>query len=329
MVNYFDKLYSSIPPVNSGHRILDKIRFYSVLRFLVRSLANIIIPLYYTITMANTSFQLNKNQEGSSTKKIIVTLTSFPTRINNVWLVVESILRQKIKPDKIILWLSKEQFDGFESLPGKLIKQTKRGLEVWFVDGDIRSHKKYYYAMQKFPEDLIITVDDDILYRDNLIQLMLKYHDDYPFNIISFYCRKIKRDKGRLCAYNSWPKATEEEASISELFFGSGGGTLFPSHSIHEDVFNIDLFMKLTPLADDIWLNAMSRLNETYIYSICNKNWIPLPVINKKNKTLAKQNVSENLNDNQIENVRSYYIDKNNIDPFEIKTYRSESLDLM
>ena len=320
MVNYFDKLYSSIPPtISSSRGILDKIKFYSALRFSVRNLANILIPFYYILTFDNPNFRLKKDKGNPQTKKIIVTLTSFPERIKNIWLVIESMLRQEIKPDKIILWLSKEQFNGFEALPCKLKKQIERGLEICFVNGDIRSHKKYYYAMKEFPEDLIITIDDDILYRNDLIQLMLEHHMKNPSHIISLYCRRVKRSGEQLSKYNSWPKTTEEQISISELFYGSGGGTLFPPHSIHEDVFNIDLFMNLTPLADDIWLNTMSRLNETYIHSICNKNWTPLPIINRNNKTLSKQNVTENLNDKQIENVRKYYIDKNNKDPFENK----------
>ena len=39
--------------------------------------------------------------------KIIVSLTSIPSRIHLTHLVIESILRQTVLPDKIVLWLSK------------------------------------------------------------------------------------------------------------------------------------------------------------------------------------------------------------------------------
>lgn len=318
MVNFFNRIYTSIPPDNPKGRILGKVRIYSLLRFLLRNIANIVIPLYYVITSNSSTHRLQKQEKGDiSTQMLIVSLTTFPVRIKKVWLVVETLLRQKKKPNKIILWLSKDQFNGFNGLPRILKKQTKRGLEIRFVNGDIRSHKKYYYAMQEYPEDLIITVDDDIFYRDDLIQVMERYHKQKPLNIIAFFCLNIKRSDGQLCPYNSWSYTLEDQESISELFFGSGGGTLYPPRALYNDILNINLFMKLTPLADDIWLNTMSRLNKTPIQFACIINYLPLPIIFKKNKTLATHNVSENMNDKQITNVRDYYIETYNINPFD------------
>lgn len=319
MVNFFDNLYSSIPPNDRINKSVIKSKIHSFLRFLIRSCANILIPLYYGATSNKNKYNLNKNCGNIDLdKKIIVTLTSFPLRINRVWLVIESLLRQKDQPDEIIIWLSKDQFAGFECLPNNLKKQSKRGLKIKFVDGDIRSHKKYYYTIKEFPEDLIITVDDDILYRNDFIRSMLEYHKENPRDIISFYSKVILRQENKLITYNKWPKSKVNKRSISEIFFGSGGGTLFPPHSLYKDVLNKELFLDLTPLADDVWLNAMSRLNRTYIYSVSNKFHIPLPVINKNNKTLAENNVYENLNDIQINKVRDYYLKNLNVDPFEV-----------
>lgn len=305
--------------MKKGNELLDRLRVYSLLRLLIRGVANITLPLYYVITSKNKLHKLTKTENKTlSYPRYIVSLTTFPARINKVWLVIETILRQKVKPDKIILWISKKQFEGIESLPNKLINQMKRGLEIRFVDEDIRSHKKYYYVMKEFPQEIIITIDDDILYRNDFIKFSVDFHKENPKDIISFYCRKVLRKNDELITYNKWPKTELRQKSISELFFGSGGGTLFPPNSLYNDLLNRNLFLKLTPIADDIWLNTMSRLNKTNIYSVSNKYHIPLPVINWNNKTLAKQNVSENLNDIQIKNVRNYYLENFNIDPFKI-----------
>lgn len=316
MVNCFIKMYSLIPSNNNGIKFLEKIRYYSALRFLVRSMANIFLPLYFLFTSNFPSYQLRNSKVELNRKRLIVSLTSFPLRIDKVWLVIETILRQKMKPDKLILWLSKEQFDGIKALPNKLKNQIKRGLEIKFVDGDILSHKKYYYAMKVFPDDLIITIDDDIFYKDNLLETMIKYHSENPLNIIVFYCKNIKRENNELCEYSSWVTTKEVKESISELFFGSGGGTLFPPHSLYDDLLKVDLFLKLTPMADDIWLNTMSRLNKTPIYYVLNNYNTILPIMFKRNKTLAKHNVNDNMNDVQLANVRNYYLDTLKIDPF-------------
>lgn len=73
--------------------------------------------------------------------KIIVSLTSFPARINNVWLVVECMLRQTVHADKIILWLSKDQFPSDDCIPFSLKKRISDVFEIRMVSGDIRSHK--------------------------------------------------------------------------------------------------------------------------------------------------------------------------------------------
>lgn len=57
-------------------------------------------------------------------------------------MVIETILSQSIKPDKVILYLSKVQFPRLEEdLPDSLLNMKARGLDIRFVEGDIRSHK--------------------------------------------------------------------------------------------------------------------------------------------------------------------------------------------
>src|ERR1019366_6133497 len=121
MVYFLDRVYASI--INRN-KFLEKIRYYAALRFHFRLITNIVIPVYFFLTRDNKRYCL-ENDSGKK-ERIIVSMTSFPTRIDKVWLVIETILRQTIKPDKIILWLSKDQFSSLDSLPQKLLKQTNR-----------------------------------------------------------------------------------------------------------------------------------------------------------------------------------------------------------
>ncbi|MEO6851924.1 MAG: hypothetical protein ABI166_14880, partial [Mucilaginibacter sp.] len=89
-------------------------------------------------------------------------------------------MHQTVLPDKIILWLSSDQFSGVLSLPKKLLKLQKRGLEVRFCQGDLRSHKKYFYALQEFPEDFIVTIDDDIIYPTDMLEQLINLSNIYP-----------------------------------------------------------------------------------------------------------------------------------------------------
>jgi hypothetical protein len=310
MVDFFTNIYSSIKNKNS---FLVKIRFYSLLRVVVRQSANLILPVYFHFTKEKFRLSEDKNNVDDG---LIVSFTSFPARIKKVHLVVESILRQTVLPDRIILWLSKEQFPTIDSLPKKLLEQRKRGLEINLCEGDLRSHKKYYYTLQELPNSSLITIDDDILYPSNMIETLLEAHNKYPDAIIARYGNKIKVSSNIIRPYREWGKNYVSIKPDDIAFFGSGGGTLFPKESFPSFTLRKDIFLSVCPLADDVWLNSMIRINNKKVYLLKTNKDILFPIVNRKNKTLSSQNLGEDLNDVQINNVRDYFIKEYNIDPF-------------
>ena len=248
-------------------------------------------------------------------KDIIVSFTTFPVRINYVWLVVASMLHQTKRPGKVILWLSNEQFKNKEELPKKLLSYEKFGFEIRFVDGDIGSHKKYFYAFQEFKEKMIVIVDDDIFYPTDMIEKLFKIYSEQetPCVIGRYGCFISKDLDGRLLSYSHW-KTIHGNANSENLFFGSGGGTLVCPKYLYRDVFRKDLFMELTPKADDIWLNAMCRLAKVPI-KIINAG-PPMPILITNNIKLASENLWKNKNDQQINAVHHYYKEKLGYTPF-------------
>lgn len=311
MINKFEYWYASISD-KSG--FLRKCRFYSCLRFLIRNLANIILPIYFKLTAHYHSYKLQVSEKRSG--RIIVSLTSFPKRINRLWLVIESLLRQTHKPDMIVLWLSEEQFPTLDALPKSLLNLQSRGLNIEIEKEDFRSHKKYCYALKKFPDDIIFTVDDDIFYDTNMIELMYKTHCKYPDIIICNYAFEMRYNLfGNLLNYSEWQLIQGERISRFDTFFGTGGGVLFPPNSFYEDVVDNNLFITLCPLADDVWLNAMVRLKGKKILKVSLANNF-LPIIYRNNSSLYTINVNQNMNDKQIENIRSYYLINKHSDPF-------------
>ena len=244
---------------------------------------------------------------------VIVSLTSFPERIDNVWQVIECMLHQTVLPKKIILWLSKEQFTSKESIPTTLSSLENGIFEIRFVDGDIRSHKKWFYAFKEYKDELVFLIDDDLYYPDDIIKKTMNAYMENSNAIICNYGRKpIFNDDGTLQSYNSWH--TYHSESNSNVFFGSGGGTLIKPSMLHEDTLNIDLCLSLTPMADDIWLNAMCNLAGLKKHLL--KYGSYLPIVNENNSTLCSINVEQNLNDVQLNDVISYYKNNFNLNPF-------------
>lgn len=239
------------------------------------------------------------------TTDIIVSFTSFPARIDNVWQVVECMMRQTYMPHKILLWLSKDQFPTSDSIPALLRQRESDIFQIRMVDGDIRSHKKYYYVSKEDPDSLIFLIDDDIYYDTQILERTVKAHEEHPEAIICNYGHHITYNAdGSTMPYNRWIHETHS-SSDSDLFFGSGGGTLFRPSDLPPDLTDINSALSCCPIADDIWLNAMVRLAGRPI--IMQRNGITLPIFNANNVELYTQNLDQSKNDQQISAVHTHF----------------------
>ena len=261
------------------------------------------MPLWYRLTPTP---KLNNNG------KIIVSLTSFPKRINKINLVIESILRQKIKPAKIFLYLSKEQFGDTicnSNLPKRLLALQKKGLNIIMVEEDIRSYKKFFYSFRDFPNNLILTIDDDIIYNKDLINILLKKKSSN--NVTANLTRLIAKDKNGLLPYSQWQ--LDNDITKEHIVIGAGGVLYSPS-SLHKDILNKELFISLAPKADDLWLSAMCILNNIKITSTNYPNaFVAISI--KNNETLYSKNNTNN--DIQLSLINDYYYNKIQRKPFD------------
>ena len=274
------------------------------LRKIIRKLAKWHIVRYY----ARNRYQVKREKSD-----VIVSLTSFPARIDIVYLVVLSMLHQSYTPKKIILWLSKSQFEGIK-IPESLVSLINDVFEIKMVDDDIRSYKKSYYVLKEFPQDNIFLIDDDLFYPTNTIETVLKASKEHPGAVICRFGSLMKYSNGYPEPYNSWWNELVAPTSDKNLFFGTGGGTLIRREYLFDEVDNIKLALSLAPLADDVWMNAMVNLQKTPKYKI--KCGLLLPIYQSSPKTLTSMNVGENQNDIQIANVRDYFISNYKLDPF-------------
>ncbi len=193
-----DFLYRTYSLFCNNCELLEKNYINRVFRYIIRQCSNYIIPLWYKKTCNNSLYKIVPTQKKEG--RIIASLTTFPARIENLWIVIESILRQSHKPDMLILWLSKEQFSSIDVLPKRLVSLQNRGLQIRFCDGDLRSHKKYYYVLKDYPNDHLFTFDDDLIYPSNTISSVLLAAESAPNCIVGRYSNQIMfDDKGNVC----------------------------------------------------------------------------------------------------------------------------------
>ncbi len=192
--------------------------------------------------------------------EVIVSLTSYGKRINEVYLAIESIMQGTLKPNRIVLWLAEDEFAG-KVLPQTLQRQQKRGLQIEYCE-DLRSFKKIIPAIEKYPDACIVTIDDDVMYEFDLLENLIRKHQECPDDICACRMHRIVLDdQGLPTSYLLWDKLVYPETKSPRHFLTSGGGTLFPAHCFIDEFKNRDLFMQLCPFADDIWINAMVLLS--------------------------------------------------------------------
>lgn len=197
---------------------------------------------------------------------ITASLTTFPTRIKEVRYAIVSILLQTARPSRVTLWLAEEQFPD-KQIPDNLLDLCDYGLEVRFCD-DLRSHKKYYYALQEQKEnELVITFDDDIIYHPHTIERLVEKHKEYPKSIICSQVHIITCDEnGKLNPYQKWGSASDGMDKPSTYFTPlTGSGCLYPYGSMTNEAFDKAKIRTIAPTADDLWIGAMARRNGTLI----------------------------------------------------------------
>ena len=238
-------------------------------------------------------FVLNPSSQPSSTRgegeKIIVSLTSFPARINIVVKTIKTLLTQTLKPDAVILWLAPEQFpNGEKDLPQELLDLKQYGLTIdWYKD--IRSYKKIIPTLKKYPNAVVITTDDDIYYAPDTVESLYKSYLEHKNEVHAHRCDwlKVVEEDAKTVPHPSpllqgegmtevvqtqkkvikWEKTRElyldrhrGVASFHNRLTGYGA-VLYPPNCFYKDVCDESLIKELIPTHDDVWLWAMVTLN--------------------------------------------------------------------
>lgn len=111
------------------------------------------------------------------TDKLIVSFTSWPKRIQYCKHTIDLMMNQTIIPDKIILNLSEEEFPNNKyDLPIELVNEEidNDKFEIYWVKENTTVWKKIIPTMDRFPNDLVFSIDDDIEYPSNYIEEMYK-----------------------------------------------------------------------------------------------------------------------------------------------------------
>ena len=256
---------------------------------------------------------LNSNAVGTTHDvypegELIVSLTSYGPKLQLLYLTIESLLHQTIKPNRIILWLDETKYNTFESIPMALHEQEKRGLEIRLCE-DVRSYTKLIPALINYPHAVIISVDDDMIYPIDFVERLYRAYQKDSSKIYFYRGHYVLfDDNGKAQPYLEWVRHGAKGCDIYNFPTGVSG-ILYPPHCYYEDMTNKELFLKLCPYADDVWFKAMTLLKGTLCEKIDTPHYEQLfvPVDIDEETSLQHINVVNGGNDKQIDAVFRYY----------------------
>lgn len=267
-------------------------------------MSKILCPYYAFLAKGKTVAE-----KTDSFTPIYVSLTSYPARINDSYFAICSILAQKVPVNKIVLTLTQDEFpDQENALPRKILALKEKGLEILWVDKNLKPHNKYFYAMQKYPKAAIITIDDDILYPGKTTKKLIESYKKFP-NAISALCTcKLIVNGNKILPYSQCIPCYDTEILSPRHDLSAEGfaGALYPPAILPKETFNIDAIKKCSPLADDLWLKYMELLGNIPV--VCAAKYKDPVVISKaQENALYKINSLQNQNDIQQQKITDYF----------------------
>lgn len=188
----------------------------------------------------------------------IFSLTSYPDRFDYLPHVIDSLKRQTIKADSIVLNIAKED--------KKFLKlNSYKEIDINFVE-DLKAMKKLLPTLVSHPSDNIVTVDDDVIYPNHLSESLLIGHQENSDAVITGRAREIQRDGGgEFKPYMKWPLYFDGHQRATNLIPTGVGGVFYPKNTFHNDVFDETKYQNFITVDDFWWYTQARRANAEFV----------------------------------------------------------------
>ena len=179
--------------------------------------------------------------------KCIVSLTSHGARLKHVHKTIDTILRGTYTPSKIVLTVYKDDIDLVSDY-------LKNKCEIIVGEKNLKSHLKYFYAMQKYRDIPIVTIDDDCFYPTNFLELLWESYLKHPNCVSAYRVHRPTIKNNKLTHYGEWKRNFQGIKTPNPLLMSTGvGGVLYPENIL--DITDEDLkYINEFPTTDDIFL---------------------------------------------------------------------------
>jgi hypothetical protein len=192
-------------------------------------------------------------------ERVFITLTSYPPRFPTLHLTLLTLLQQTVRPDGILLWIADRDM---ARLPRKVKGLSRQGVSICSCE-DVRSYKKLVFALEAYPDSILVTADDDANYPRDWLETLLGGLDPHEPVVVCYRAHRIAFTAGgEIAPYKRWERDIQDERArrpSTDIVPTGVGGVAYPPGCLSKEATDRTSFMRLSPDADDLWFYWMAR----------------------------------------------------------------------
>jgi hypothetical protein len=229
---------------------------------------------------------------------VIVSLTTFGSRVDSVAYTIEAIGAGSTRPRRIVLWLDDPQ--TYSNRPASLRRLETRGLDVQLTE-NLGPHTKYYPVLDTaLASGLpVVTADDDVLYPRSWLADLMSAAAEHPTAVNCYRASVIALAGNGIASYDDWPRCTDSETSKARFATGVSG-VYYPQAMLQELQRRGKGFVDTCLKADDIWLHWVALRADIPVRQIAPRpRHFPL-IPGTQAETLMAGNVAQGRNDDYV-----------------------------
>ena len=198
-------------------------------------------------------------------KKVVISMATMPCRKERISENIESILNQTYHFDILLINVDDNLNDDEYQWYNDFAKQDER-IIINKSEAKWRSCNKLLPALNMYPDDLIISIDDDIYYPKDVIKELIEQHKKTPEYIIAHEVQPILINDNKISYFNGL------DVKLKQVEWGKymSNCALYPPHSFDgTDLFNYDKMMYYTNgVHDELWFWFNSTLNKIKVIGL-------------------------------------------------------------
>lgn len=243
---------------------------------------NILKNYYFNEYLNKQAYKHRFLQLNSNKIPVYLSLTSIFKNQDSLLQTLVSLIKQTIKPDKIFLYLSEEAYILDSGFKDKRITNTNllkfinenQIINIKWVK-NIGSYRKLIPLLkEKWNEDcIIITIDDDTIYNNNLIKNLL---EDYNMHKCVIGYRGFTPLADNIEKFDYAKRCNEIQPLVIKNFLTGVGGILYKPEFFYKTnnlIFDDNIFLNTCEKQDDVWFYILRILNNINCY-MGNKMWL-------------------------------------------------------